>query len=295
MNLNMNKTLNLIITVGTISLITGCGNGESSIITSNETNSLSQVKIDSTNQDKVSAALFDSVDITTPQLPTITTDASSASTKLSTMMTTLTAQSSVKTVSTVEPYSCSDGGSINSSYADGISTITYDQCQEKGTTINGQVEMSYNDSTGVISYMMSEYSISSDGTEYTTPATTYTISSDTISYTATGEATIDGQSIAFDHYSYSLTLVENKVNVSIDGSIKTACLGNWVTVKTNEAMHFTESDCPTAGDFEVQGEGSKLRVKFAADKSVDVYLNDALVQEYSDCNELPDSTSVCGV
>jgi hypothetical protein len=142
---------------------------------------------------------------------------------------------------------------------------------------------------------MSEYSIIGEGINYTTPATTYTISADTISYTATGEATIDGQNVAFDKYKYTLRRVDNKVNVSIDGSIKTACLGNWVTVKTNEVMQLSDTDCPIAGDFEVQGDNSKLRVKFSSDKSVDVYLNDALVEEYSSCNELPDSSSVCGV
>jgi hypothetical protein len=30
------------------------------------------------------------------------------------------------------------------------------------------------------------------------------------------------------------------------------------------------------------------------DKNVDVYLNDVLVEEYENCNELPDSSSVCG-
>lgn len=34
----------------------------------------------------------------------------------------------------------------------------------------------------------------------------------------------------------TLTRLDNKVNISINGSIKTACLGNWVTVKTNEMM-----------------------------------------------------------
>lgn len=291
--MNQNKALTLLSALAISAILTACGGGSSSNTVSGENNNLFLASIDSSNQKQATAILFDSIDITTPQLPSISTDAGGLSKVSAPLFKAVADQEPLKSISAGEPYSCSEGGGISSSYADGVSTITYDNCQEAGTTINGQVKMSYNEATGVITYSMSEYSINSEGINYTTTATTYTISSDTVSYTATGEATIDGQSIAFDNYRYSLTLVENKVNVSIDGSIKTACLGNWVTVKTNEAMQFTESDCPTAGDFEVQGENSKLRVKFASDKSVHVYLNDALVEEYGNCNELPDSSSVC--
>jgi hypothetical protein len=274
-------------------LITGCGGGDTSSVT--EATNLPQAKIDSTNKKQATAILFDSIDITTPQLPSISADVGGLAKVSAPLFKAVSGQEPLKSISAGESYSCSEGGSISSSYADGVSTITYDNCKEANATINGQVKMSYNESTGVITYTMSEYSIISEGVNYTTPVTTYTISSDTISYTATGEATIDGQSVAFNNYRYTLSHVDNKVNVSIDGSIKTACLGNWVTVKTNEVMQLSDNDCPTAGDIEVQGDKSKLRVKFSADKSVDVYLNDALVEEYSNCNELPDSSSVCGV
>lgn len=287
------KRVAFIVSVG-IGLV-GCGGGgnTNSTVTSESTN-LTLTNIDTTNQQKVTAALFDSVDITTPQLPSITTNAGGLSKASAPLLKAVAGQEPLKSISSGEPYSCSEGGGISSSYADGVSTITYDSCQEGNITINGQVKMSYNESTGVITYAMSEYSIISEGVKYTTPTTTYTISSDMISYTATGEATIDGQSVTFDNYHYTLSRVDNKVNVSIDGSIKTACLGNWVKVKTNEVMQLSDTDCPTAGDLEVQGENSKLRVKFSSDKSVDVYLNDALVKEYGNCNELPDSSNVCG-
>ena len=275
--------------------LAGCGNEDTtnSAATSESAN-LTLASIGTANQQKVTATLFDSIDITTPQLPSISTDTGGLAKVSAPLFKAVPGQEPLKSIAAGEPYSCSEGGSISSSYADGVSTITYENCQEAGATINGQVKMSYNESTGVITYAMSEYSIISEGVNYTTPATTYTISSDTISYTATGEATIDGQTVSFDKYSYTLSRVNNTVNVSIDGSIKTACLGNWITVKTNEVMQLSDTDCPTAGDFEVQGENSKLRVKFSSDKSVDVYLNDALVEEYSNCNELPDSSSVCG-
>ena len=274
-------------------LMTGCG-GESNSSDTGAEESLLLTKIDNINQKQATAILFDSIDITTPQLPSILTDIGGLAKVSAPLLKAVSGQEPLKSISAGDSYSCSEGGSISSGYADGVSTVTYDNCQEANTTINGQVKMSYNESTGVITYTMSVYSISSEGINYTTPVTTYTISSDTISYTATGEATIDGQNVAFDKYKYTLRRVDNKVNISIDGSIKTACLGNWVTVKTNEVMQLSDTDCPTAGDFEVQGENSKLRVKFSSDKSVDVYLNDALVEEYSNCNELPDSSSVCG-
>ncbi len=294
MNLKKKKIISLFVTLGLSAVMTACGGGSSSNTVSSESNNLSLASIDSSNQKQATAILFDSIDITTPQLPSISTDAGGLSKISAPLFKAVSGQEPLKSISAGESYSCSEGGSISSSYADGVSIITYENCQEAGTTINGQVKMSYNESTGVITYAMSEYSITSEGVNYTTPATTYTISSDTISYTATGEATIDGQSVAFDKYHYTLSRVDNMVNVSIDGSIKTACLGNWVTVKTNEVMQLSDTDCPTAGEFEVQGENSKLRVKFSSDKSMDVYLNDALVEEYGNCNELPDSSGVCG-
>ncbi|GIT97916.1 hypothetical protein [Sulfurovum sp. TSL1] len=288
------KTLSIITALGVSFILVACGESSSSGDTSTE-DSLSLTKIDGSNQKQATAVLFDSIDITTPQLPSISTNTGGLAKISAPLFKAVPGQEPLKSISAGDSYSCSEGGSISSSYAEGVSTITYDNCQEANTTINGQIQMSYNESTGVITYAMSEYSISSEGLNYTTSATTYTISSDTISYTATGEATIGEENIAFNNYRYTLSRVDNKVNVSIDGSIKTACLGNWVTVKTNEVMQLSDNDCPTAGDFEVQGEGSRLRVKFSADKSVDVYLNDALLEEYGNCNELPDSSSVCGV
>ena len=275
-------------------MLTACGGGSSGSTATSESSNLSLTTIDNGNQKQATAILFDSIDITTPQLPSISADTGALAKVSAPLFKVVPGQEPLKSISAGDSYSCSEGGSISSSYADGVSSISYDNCQEAGTTINGQVQMSYNELTGVITYAMSEYSIICEGATYTTPASTYTISSDTISYTATGDATIDGQSVAFDNYRYTLSRVDNNVNISIDGSIKTACLGNWVTVKTNEVMQLSDTDCPTAGDFEVQGENSKLRVKFSSDKSVDVYLNDALVEEYSSCNELPDSLSVCG-
>lgn len=294
MNLKKKKIISLFVTLGLSAVMTACGGGSSSNTVSSESNNLSLASIDSSNQKQATAILFDSIDITTPQLPSISTDAGGLSKISAPLFKAVSGQEPLKSISAGESYSCSEGGSISSSYADGVSIITYENCQEAGTTINGQVKMSYNESTGVITYAMSEYSIIGEGVNYTTPATTYTISADTISYTATGEATIDGQSVAFDNYKYTLSRVDNTVNISIDGSIKTACLGNWITVKTNEVMQLSDTNCPTAGNFEVQGDNSKLRVKFSADKSVDVYLNDTLVEEYGNCNELPDSSNVFG-
>lgn len=294
MNQKTKKILILLSAIGLSAMMTACGGGSNNNTVVSESNNLSLVTIDSTNQKQATAVLFDSIDITTPQLPSISTDTGGLAKISAPLLKAVPGQEPLKSILAGDSYICSEGGSVSSGYVDGVSTITYDNCQEAGTTINGQIKMSYNESTGVITYEMGEYSIISEGINYTTPATTYTISSDTISYTATGEATIDGQSIVFDKYHYTLSRVDNKVNISIEGSVKTACLGNWVTVKTNEVMQLSDNDCPTAGDFEVQGENSKLRVKFGSDKSVDVYLNDSLVEEYGNCNELPDSSGVCG-
>ncbi|MGC9351466.1 MAG: hypothetical protein ACP5D3_05715, partial [Sulfurovum sp.] len=200
MKLNTKKILTLITAIGLSAFITACGGGSSSNTVSIESSNLSLATIDNANQKQATAILFDSIDITTPQLPSISTDAGGLSKVSAPLFKAVSSQEPLKSMSAGESYSCSESGSIISSYAEGVSTIIYDNCQEANTTINGQVKMSYNESTGVITYAMSEYSIISEGVNYTTPATTYTISSDTISYTATGEATIDGQTVSFDKY-----------------------------------------------------------------------------------------------
>lgn len=279
--------------------LVGCGSGGATSDTATgESANLTLAKIDTTNQQKVTAALFDSVDITTPKLPSIGDTSSVGSTKLASapqeQLSKMLPNYKSLNIATGDPYTCSEGGSISSNVSGEVSTIAYDNCKEAGVTINGNVKLSYNEATKEITYMMSDYSMVSQNSEYTTSSTTFTIAAGVIKYTATGTSTVDGTTVEFNNYSYTLSLVDNKVNISIDGSVKADCLGNWVTVKTNQVMQLSDNSCPTAGDIEVQGDNSKLRVQFKNDKSIDIYVNDTLSQEYLNCDELPESSGICG-
>lgn len=303
MNQNqLNKKTTTFLAALSIALtIVGCGGG-SSTTTANESTNLPEVKIDTTNQTQVLATLFDSIDNVTPQLPsTASTTSSDGAIQLANSTQTplskvLPNYKSLSVTSSGEPYICSGGGYISASADGSDSVITYDNCKEANTATSGQLKVSYNETTKEIIYTMTDYSMVNENSEYTTSSTTYnTMSAGNINYSSTGKVTINGNTVEFDHYNYTLSLVEGKVNISVDGAVKTACIGNWVKVKTNEVMQLSDNDCPTAGDLEVQGDNSKLKVKFSSDKSVDVYLNDVLTEEYGNCNELPDSLSVCGV
>jgi hypothetical protein len=300
------KATTFLVALSTATIMVGCGGGSktttgggSNTTAVNDSTSLPQIKIDASNQKQALATLFDSVDITTPQLPLSASASSDGSIQLANSTQTQLAKvlpnyKSLSRTPSGEPYTCNEGGSISASADGSASIISYDNCNEANTTTNGQLKVSYSETTKEIIYTMTDYSMVNKNSEYTTSSTTYTVSADNIKYSSTGKVTIDGETIEFDHYNYTLSLVDSKVNISVDGAVKTACIGNWIKVKTNQVMQLGDNTCPTAGEIEVQGDNSKLKVEFKSDKSISIYLNDALTQQYEDCNQMPESSGVCG-
>lgn len=276
---NMKKTLAMTLSAGVSVMLTACGGGSST--TENAVTNLPLVKIDSANKKEVTAILFDSVDMTTPKLPNVSSTNDAGSPLTNVLPTALLAKSSGV------PYSCSEGGSIVSSEADGNSVITYENCTEAGTTVNGEIKVAYNETSQTITYTLTDYSLSDNSGTYTTSNTLYTVSSGRIAYTTTGTLTNSEQTLNFNNYSYALSLTDNKVDISIDGSLKTDTLGNWITIKSDKTMQLSDNTCPLSGAIIVTGKDSTLNLTFSSDKSIDVILNNALVQSYGDCNKLP--------
>lgn len=278
--MKINKTLPLLATLTISALLLGCGGGNSTTESAVNSN-LPLVKIDSTNQKEVTALLFDSVDMTTPKLPNVSGISGEPSSLAKVLPSTLLVKSSS------EPYSCSEGGSIASTEQEGNSFITYEHCQEAGITINGEIGVSYDETSRTITYTLKDYTLTDSNGVYSTPKTVYSVSSKRISYITTGSLTSGEKTLNFNGYNYALNLVENNVNISIDGSLKTDTLGNWITIKSDKTMQLSDNTCPLSGVINVTGEDSTLNLTFASDKSIDVMLNNALVQNYGDCNKLP--------
>jgi len=275
------KPLTLIATLGISLVLTACGGGSST--TESTASTLPLAKIDASNQEAVTAALFDSVDITTPRLP-VADAAADESSLLAKVLPNATATASV---SDGEAVNCTQGGTLTSSLLDNISVITYEGCKESNTTVNGEIKISYDNTAKEITYTLSDYSLVSGHESYTTPSTVYKVSAASVSYTTTGKVVSGETTTEFDNYRYSLNLVENKVAISIDGYVKPQSLENWIALKTNNVMQVAEDTCPLSGNLEAQGDTSKLGVTFANDKSVDVMLNGTLAQEYENCEGLP--------
>lgn len=261
--------------------IIGCSSGD-------ESATLPSININESNQKQVLAVLFDSIDNATPQLPLDTNTSSSDMPQLPSSQLLSNHQAAISVKNDVTE-NCSDGGMIYTSEDDGKSIISYEDCQEAGTTTNGEVSVSYDESTQVVTYILTDYTLKTDDKEYMTSLTSYKLSAGHIAYSSTGKMTFDGETTEFNKYDYTLDIVDNKLNISVNGSVKTTSLGGWVSIKTDKAIQISDT-CPTVGEVEVRGNSSKLKVQFKSDASLDVYLNSTLIDQYADCNNLPDSS-----
>jgi hypothetical protein len=234
------------------------------------------------NQIQVTAALFDSIDTTTPMLPKRKTTDKSVTTGDTLIKLPDTASSNPS-----EPVEgttlCSDGGSVT--YRSDTATYTYDQCQEANTTVTGTVKESIDTTNGKATYELTNYSLSTGIKTYQTSHTTYTIENGTVSYTTTGKATLNDKTYEFSDYTYTLTLTGDQLGISVNGNLKTSDLKEWMSISTAKTIRLNDETCPVAG--EVTVNGNALKVSFAEDKSIDIFLNNTLTQEYKNCDAIP--------
>jgi len=258
----------------------GCQDG-------NDTDAAADLYIDSSNQEQVLAVLFDSIDNATPQLP-LDQNASSSDTSQSPLLYAAPSTQEPQSAADDVPQSCRDGGMVYVSEENGKSVISYENCQEGGITTNGKVTLSYSEGAQEVTYTLTDYTFKSADKEYKTSLTTYTLSSGHIAYTSTGKMAKDNETTEFSRYSYSLDIIDNRLNISVNGALKTASLGDWMVVKTNRSMQMS-GKCPTVGELEVQGKNARLKVQFKNDQSLDLYLNNTVAGHYDDCNNIPDS------
>ena len=245
-------------------------------------NASNQLSITTSNQSAVSALVFNSIDSATPQMPKSSTTTQSSS-SLSILLPNYTTLQAPPTVDTF--YTCSDGGDIT--YTASNSNYEYNDCMVSGVKTDGTIKVDYNATKGEIIYTLSDYSFISAKKEYRTSATSYTISQGKINYSSTGTTIVEGKTTSFKNYDYSLILLNNQINISINGYIKANNLGEWVNVKTTQSLQLNDKTCPTAGEILVTGKNSKLKLAFSPDKSIDLFLNATLTQEFIDCNEMP--------
>jgi len=193
---------------------------------------------------------------------------------------------------------CSESGSFAYDGSETSATFTFNNCTESGITMNGTLSMTMNNdgTSGTLTY--TNFSIIQDENNkvvYTsaTAAFSFDSSYELINMTITINAyqVISGERTDFDNYRLTFVADSNyNVALTVNGSIRSDCLGGWVEITTNEAIQGNAyDDCPSAGQIVISGNASSLTVTFNADGSVDV--SGAVTDHYDSCNDL--DTGAC--
>ncbi|HFQ61166.1 MAG TPA: hypothetical protein ENK39_02550 [Epsilonproteobacteria bacterium] len=207
-----------------------------------------------------------------------------------------------KALSVTNSQACPDGGSIDVTGDVNSGTVTYNQCQYGTGIINGSVNLSGNadGTSGTATY--NNFSLSENGEIIVFfESTSYTYQYDTnynlqnMSITMNGYAITLGERTDFKNYTFTLTNdASQNVTFTISGFVKTACLGAWIEVVTNEDIKIGQSaTCPNAGKLTIGGNASSLVITFNTDLSSDVSINGAAPEHYSNCNDL--DTGICAL
>lgn len=185
---------------------------------------------------------------------------------------------------------CSGGGSL--SY-DGNEvtggTVIYNECVEYGMTIDGKAILTIDGSNLTVEIIGFKIQLDDILAFYENAIINLNENSYDFSATMTGYA-VDG-SYRFEFENYSMTKTGN--SYTINGLVKTDCMGGWIEIKTIQALELPDDGCPTAGEIVAIGNDSELRTVFNADQSVDVSLNGQSYASYSSCDELPLPNEVC--
>jgi len=281
-----------------LSIFVSCSsNSNGSSDNDSSSNDKVHVVIDEASAEQVVIDMFDSIDNANPKFPTgATARVAKVFSNLSFMnkplFRTVALYSNIDdTIGDSGIDTCIDGGSI--SYNG--SGVVYIDCVESGVKVNGSIGVTYNNSSGEAIYKLTNFSVEENSTKYFTSSTTYTISNTDITYQTTGYIISGNARVDFENYNYNLTSTDTTYLISIDGYIKTDCFDKWVEVQTVKPMSIDSSACPNDGEIIIVGDSSKLKLKFNIDESVNIYLNDALYKEYSNCNTLPTSTGSCSI
>lgn len=263
--------------VASAGLLVGCNSGGGSV---------AGAKVDTANEKVLVATLFDSIDMSTPQLPPANNiPAASASTlPLPTVLSSFKRLDAVQNGGT---QSCSDGGTVSGTKENGTPVINFDDCEESGTTTNGQIAVNYSEQNGSVTYTLTDYTFENAHVKYDTRLTTYTIASGYIAYNTSGDVTVDGKTMQFSKYGYTLDISGKTMKIAVEGMVKTDALGDWMGIKTSKPMALQDNACPSEGSLLVKGAVSDMKVKFEGDGSVGVYFGNRLSKRYSNCNAVP--------
>lgn len=274
--------------------VTGCGGGGSSSIPSPlESNG---VVIDASNSEQVLDAVFNIIDVGFD--PAIPLAKSVGGTSVDTTM--LTQPAALKEIQSVavvrseavagDPIYCTDGGVIN--YTD--TGMIFSNCNESGLIMDGTVTVSGNETAATMTLSNFTMTLDSEIVFYESLTYTFTLNAaneiNSMSITMDGYTSIFGERTDYQNYTFTMNMNDlSVISFSLNGFIKTDCLGGWIELKTIENIQINDMNtCPTAGQIVIGGNASSLTVDFNSDGSVD--LTGAVTKHYSNCSSIPVGT-----
>jgi hypothetical protein len=286
--------------------VTGCGGGSSSDAGADAPVESKLVTITEENSEQVIDAVFGSMDIgdgfeNVPSFKSVASVQSVPmlkSTEIPALKKVLSSSRNLNTVAESGTVECSGGGSYSYNGSKTSATFTFNSCTESGITMDGTLALTTNNegTSGTLTY--TNFSITQDENNkvvYSSATATFSFNDNydvvDMSITINGYVVASGERTDFDNYRLILAMDNNyNMSITINGSIKSDCIGGWVEITTNEAMVGNAyDDCPSAGQIVISGNASSLTVTFNADGSVDV--SGAVTNHYDSCNDL--DTGAC--
>jgi len=183
--------------------------------------------------------------------------------------------------------------------------ITFDSCTQFGFTMNGRMQITFegplSEPTKItISTPELTYTNSYTGDDVILNNLTITITGSSMDFTdplLNGTLTMTGAisgivggspiEVECDNFKIEFDSSLAGTTISISGKIKASCLGDWITITTNNPIFIPTDDyCPTAGEIVAISGGYSVKIVFASDHKITVYYNDTLIETYNNCQEV---------
>ena len=290
--MNFKKGIITLFSIAALSFsITGCGGGGgNSISTPLESE---RVVIDENNNEQVLKTVFNVIEVGAN--PTLPLAKSVGETSVATSV--LTQPAALKEIQSAvlvrseavanEPIICTDGGFIT--YTN--TGMIFSDCNESGIVMDGTVTISGNDTAASMTLSNFTMTLDSEIIFYESLTYSFTLNAeyeiDTMSIVMDGYTTIFGERTDYQNYTFTMSMDSlSVINFSVNGFIKTDCLGAWIEIRTTENIQINDIDpCPTAGQIIIGGNDSSITIDFNSNGSVDV--SGSVTDSYASCDDIP--------
>ena len=275
--------------------ITGCGGGGGSSVVSTPLES-ERVVIDENNTEQVLNTVFNVIEVgANPTLPLAKSVGETS--KVTPVLTQPAALKEIQSAALVrseavanEPISCTDGGFIT--YTD--TGMIFNDCNESGIVMDGTATVNGNETAA--SMTLSNFTITLDSEVIFYESLTYSFTLNASYEISSMSITMDGYTSVFgertDYQNYTFTMNINELSItsfSVNGFIKTDCLGAWIELTTTQNIQINEIDpCPTSGQIIIGGNASSITIDFNSDGSIDV--SGSVTDSYASCRDIPVGT-----